>query len=159
MSRANLFLRAVTAVAFCAACALLLALANPAHAKLATDDWLAGAHLFSRHENAAAFKDGNHGAYVQHLRTGITAGIVRNSYGRTSAYLGHTWHTADGRFALTAGVITGYPDSPVSPLLIPSMRLPLTRHLAARVSYLPKPPRHGASSAVHFSLETTWERP
>ncbi|MCE2658321.1 MAG: hypothetical protein LW854_08735 [Rubrivivax sp.] len=158
MSAAALLMRAIAAVAFCAACALVLAFASPAHAKLATDDWLAGAHLFSRHENAAAFKDGNRGAYVQHLRTGITAGIVRNSYGRTSAYLGHTWHTADGRFALTAGAITGYPDSPVSPLLIPSMRLPLTRNLAARLSYLPKPPRYGASSAVHLSVETTWGR-
>lgn len=35
MSRANLFLRAVTAVAFCAACALLLAFATPAHAHTA----------------------------------------------------------------------------------------------------------------------------
>jgi hypothetical protein len=158
MSAAALLLRAAATVAFCAACALLLAFAGPAHAKLATDDWLAGAHLFSRHENAASFRDGNHGLYAQHLRTGITAGIVRNSYGRTSAYLGKTWHTADGRFALTAGAITGYPDNPVSPLLIPSMRLPLTRHLAARLSYLPKPPRYGASSAVHLSVETTWSR-
>lgn len=44
------------------------------------------------------------------LRTesGLTLGIVRNSFGRTAGYVARTWETSDKRFALTVGAISGY---------------------------------------------------
>lgn len=40
--------------------------------------------------------------------SGATLGVVRNSLARPAVYAAYTWETADGRFALTAGAITGY---------------------------------------------------
>lgn len=110
-----------------------------------------GAHIGSSHFNPG-YENGNVGVYAK-TSSGYTAGVVRNSYGRTSFYVGKTWETADKRFALTAGVITGYPAADVSPLLVPSYRHGLGDGWAARLSCLPKPPRNGASDAVHLSIE------
>jgi len=110
-----------------------------------------GIHLASVHREPG-FNNANVGAYVQ-FESGLTAGVVENSYRRTSFYAGWTWETADKRFALTAGAITGYPSAKVSPLLVPSYRHDMGDGWSARISYLPKPPRYGASDAVHASIE------
>lgn len=73
-----------------------------------------GAHLHTFHfgredtHPALPLRDSTPGLYVR-TEHGWTAGIVpRNSYGFASVYLAQTIETADGRFALTLGAITGY---------------------------------------------------
>ena len=116
-----------------------------------------GVHLFSLH-TAPGLEAANPGLYVRH-ESGDTAGVFRNSYARTSAYAGYTLETADRRFALTLGAVTGYPAKPVLPLAVPSVRFGLSGlgvadQVAARVAYLPKPPgRIGRSHALHLSIE------
>lgn len=96
------------------------------------------------------------GVYAR-LRNGATFGAFRNSYGRGSAYLGYTFETADGRFALTVGGVTGYHGAAVQPLVIPSMQFGLDALGApgwkARIALAPKPPRQAAAAAVHFAVE------
>lgn len=109
-----------------------------------------GLHLASKHAKHG-YQNANIGAYVR-LDSGLTFGALRNSEDRFSTYAGWTWETKGGMFALTAGAITGYRRADVSPLVIPSMRIPLGDRFAARVSYVPKPHDSG-SSAVHLSVE------
>lgn len=119
---------------------------------LATATITLGVHLFSVH-TAAGLEPVNPGLYVRH-ESGFTAGAFRNSYRRTSAYAGYTFETADRRFALTVGAVTGYPAKAVLPLAVPSVRFELGDQVAARVAYLPKPPgRIGHSHALHLSIE------
>lgn len=111
-----------------------------------------GLHLASWH-SAPSLESVNPGLYVRH-ESGFTAGAFRNSYRRESAYAGWTFETADRRFALTAGAVTGYPARRVLPLLVPSVRLGLTERVAARLAYLPKPPTDfGSSHSLHLSVE------
>jgi hypothetical protein len=117
------------------------------------EPWQAGVHLVSIHERAG-FETFTPGLYLRSV-SGLTVGLLSNSYGLPSAYAAQTWETADQRFALSLGVITGYPSAPVSPLLVPSWRVGAWQGLALRVSYIPKPPRDGASSALHISIEAT----
>ena len=114
-----------------------------------------GAHLHTLHLGAQAhgLQDSTPGLYLR-TDAGLTLGHYRNSHGRPSSYAGWTWQAADQRFALTAGVVTGYPARRYAVLLVPSVRVPLARHTALRIAYLPKPPKYGAAAGVHFSLET-----
>ena len=127
----------------------LLALHTPAHALTF------GAHLHTAHLGAQAgqMQDSTPGLYLR-TDAGLTLGHYRNSHGRPSSYAAWTWQTADQRFALTAGVVTGYPARRYSPLLVPSVRFALTDSLAARIAYIPKPPRYGSAAGVHFAIET-----
>lgn len=132
--------------------ALAAALAAPcASAHAATF----GAHLHTLHlgAQAAGLQDSTPGLYMR-TDAGLTLGHYRNSHGRPSSYAGWTWQTADQRFALTAGVVTGYAARRYAPLLVPSLRLPLTHSTALRIAYLPKPPKYGSAAGVHFSVET-----
>lgn len=113
--------------------------------------WLLGIHLASAHAQPG-FEAATVGVYAQDPQ-GVTLGVLRNSEGRVSVYAAQTWHSADGRWALTAGGISGYRHAAVSPLLVPSARVPLGESSALRVSLIPKPPRKGGSSALHLSLE------
>jgi hypothetical protein len=112
-----------------------------------------GLHLISLHARHG-YETATPGVYVR-MSTGMTAGLLRNSEGRASTYLGYTWETADRRWALTVGGITGYRSAVVSPLLVPSWRYALSGNkLAWRVAYIPKPPEAGrGSSALHLALE------
>lgn len=108
-----------------------------------------GLHLTTAHFGAAPgldLQDRNPGIYAR-TAAGLTIGAYRNSVGRNSVHAGWTWETADRRWALTAGVVSGYSRGRVGPLLIPSVRLG-----AARLSYLPKARRDG-SHGVHLSVE------
>lgn len=115
--------------------------------------FILGAHLLTAHfgSNAHDLQSVTPGVYVQSA-CGPTAGAFRNSYGRASAYAGWTWTTDDGRFALTAGAVTGYPAAPVLPLLVPSTRLQLGEGLSARLALLPRQVK-GRSVGLHLSIE------
>jgi hypothetical protein len=117
----------------------------------------------------------NVGAYAR-WDNGFTVGAFRNSLHRKSAYIGWTLTDGDDRFAITLGAVSGY-DKVVAdgtgdhqavrcdaehgcrmvslkrtilPLIVPSVRLPITNQLSARVALL-APARKPA--AVHFALE------
>lgn len=69
---------------------------------------------------------------------GILGGIYRNSLGRTSVYGGKEWATDKMRLgplelqaALTAGLITGYPQKPVMPFAMPGILATLGDHQLA----------------------------
>lgn len=117
-----------------------------------------GLHLATAHfgsATAAQLQGSNPGIYLR-TDAGLTLGAYRNSHGLRSSYAGWTWTTDDGRWSLTAGGVTGYPRARVSPLLVPSLRVPLVGDgatgWAARISYLPKPHSDGAQG-LHLSLE------
>lgn len=112
-----------------------------------------GMHLATAH-SGGGYQGFNPGVYVR-APSGLTAGLYRNSYSAPSAYLGWTWQTADQRWALTAGAVTGYPAARLLPVLVPSMRVGLPAPgWAARLTLIPKPPRHGVATGLHLSLET-----
>ena len=111
-----------------------------------------GAHLHTAHfgQGHERMNDNNPGLYV--MADNLTAGIYYNSERATSVYAGYTWATADGRFALTVGGVTGYRQARVMPLVVPSYRHGLVDGYAARVSFLPRPPKGGVGG-VHLSVE------
>jgi hypothetical protein len=134
------------------AAVVLAAFAGPAH----SDGLTIGAHLVTHHmlvPEGAKLTDSNPGLYVR-MPSGLTLGAYRNSYGLGSAYAGNTWQTASGTWALTAGLVTGYPNRPVAPLLVPSVRLPLPGldGYAFRLALLPKPRPNGAAG-LHLCFE------
>lgn len=142
----HLLLRCLQLGLLLLACALGNLIAHgPARA-----DGVVGLHLASAHSRGG-YEAATVGMYVQH--DGLTAGVLRNSYGRMSAYAGWTLQTADARWAVTVGAVTGYPARRVSLLVAPSVRLPLAEGWAARLAYLPKPPQVGSSAALHLSIE------
>lgn len=124
------------------------------------DALILGLHLATAHFGAPAnahFQNVNPGIYLR-TEQGLTLGAYRNSNNRHSNYVAWTWSTADGRWSITAGAVTGYPRYPVSPLLVPSVRIPFSNvpgGWAARIAYLPKPHNRGASG-MHFSVERGW---
>jgi hypothetical protein len=116
-----------------------------------------GLHLATAHFGAPASAELNSVTPGVYMRTadGLTLGAFRNSHGAGSAYVAWTWSTADGRWSITAGGVTGYPRASVSPLLAPSVRLPLgdiAPGWVARLAYLPKPHSDGAHG-LHLSIE------
>lgn len=125
---------------------------------MSTGAIILGLHLATAHFGGTAasqMHDANPGLYVR-LGNGATAGAYRNSEGRPSVYAGWTWSTADGRWAITAGGVTGYARAAVSPLVVPSLRVGLgDTGWATRLAYLHKPHSHGASG-VHMSIERGW---
>jgi hypothetical protein len=113
--------------------------------------WLIGLHLLSAHA-APGYQSATVGIYAQSPE-GWTAGVLRNSEGRLSAYAGHTseW----GPVSLTVGGIGGYKRGGLQPLLVPSVRVIEVGDLAARLSLIP-PPGQGGSAALHLSVEMKW---
>lgn len=63
------------------------------------------------------------GAYVV-ADNGLTAGAYRNTLGRTSLQLGYTSQVS-GRWAWSAGVVTGYPGTKTGYASEPSSKYPL----------------------------------
>lgn len=136
-----------------------------------------GLHLGSVHvPRRADQQDFNPGFYFK-AEDGLTAGIYRNTIGRTSVYAGYT---ADaGPFSLTAGLITGYQhhancitawiggppaklgqvcgtsrgsQGAVTAFLNPSMRLPIVLGLTPRLTLVP-PWCRGDVTTLHLSIE------
>ena len=113
-----------------------------------------GMHVATAHTRGG-HQGFNPGVYLRQP-SGFTAGLYRNSCSAASAHVGWTWQTADQRWALTAGAVTGYPAAPLLPVLVPSVRIGLPAPgWDARLTLIPKPPRHGAGAGLHLSLETT----
>lgn len=121
---------------------------------MSTGALILGLHLITGHADTppgVELHSRTPGIYVR-MPSGATLGAYRNSHGSSSAYAGWTWSTADGRWSITAGGVTGYPRAPVVPLLVPSLRIPITDDAALRLSALAKAHRDGAAG-IHLSVE------
>jgi hypothetical protein len=112
-----------------------------------------GLHLVTAHFGSLPKQRLHSKTFGVYLRTdaGLTLGAYSNSIGSPSAYAAWTWETADRRFAVTAGAVTGYAAAPVMPLLVGSARVPITREAALRIALLPKPPR--GTGGLHLAIE------
>ena len=117
-----------------------------------------GLHLATAHFDAAPRSDlrgFNLGIYAR-APGGFTVGAYSNSHARLSVYGGWTFETADRRFAITAGAVSGYrlgapPRPRILPLVVPSVRLG-DDDASLRLSLLPKASKHSAAG-LHFSIE------
>ncbi len=133
-----------------------------------------GLHLGSAHvPDRPQQNNSNVRVYVR-TQGGWTAGVYRNTLGRTSTYIGHTQELGAG-FALTLGAVHGYEkrcgrverykprsndtylhtycddgaNSKVAPLIVPSYRLPYAVLGATpRLSVAPS-----KYTAIHLSVE------
>jgi hypothetical protein len=122
----------------------------PAHAEGLT----IGAHLGSWHSQPG-FNNANPGLFVR-AKSGLTAGVYRNSIRRTSTYVGYTasWAiTPRVDASVTVGAITGYTVAPVMPMVVPSLRVGLTEQLSARVIYIPRVHEKQGADVLHLALE------
>lgn len=108
-----------------------------------------GIHIGSHHMPARDYQNFNPGAYVR-WASGITVGGYYNSERRPSVYAGYTHQW--GRFALTAGLITGYERRAVMPMLVPSVRLGAIGPATLRLAILPKLEKRGAT-VLHLMAE------
>lgn len=138
-----------------------------------------GVHVGSKHMDSGSGADGslgwnnsNPGVYAR-WGNGFTVGHYENSLRRPSTYAGWTFDMLDGYVGLTVGVATGYDklvDGPgdhravrcaekcrwvnlknvITPLLVPSVRLPVTEKVGVRLSALLPP---GQPMAFHLSIE------
>lgn len=125
-----------------------------AAASFATSADTVGLHIGSQHYPAKDFNNFNPGAYYRWDSAPVAGGIpviggYYNSERRASFYGG--LHYQWGYAGVTIGAITGY-SKPVLPLVAPSIMLPITDRVAARVVYLPKVEKRGAH-VVHLMLE------
>lgn len=137
--------------------------------------WVIGLHLATAHAGQQVpMNAATPGLYLK-APNGWAGGAYRNSLGNASLWVGKVFETADKRWALTVGAVTGYQrregqrycrhgfrhvawnpcvlgdSEPVRPLLAPSVRLPITDNVAARLSYMPK--FGDGAHALHLSLE------
>lgn len=129
-----------------------------------------GVHLTSWHAagGEGSWNNQNYGLYLR-TEDGLTLGGYRNSRNFWSNYAG--WTLGD-QWALTLGVVTGYDKvvakgtgdyeamrcehgcrmvslkQVLSPLVVPSVKLPLTDHFALRLSLMV-----GRPTALHLSAE------
>lgn len=117
--------------------------------------WILGLQLVSAHygSGASEMQWATPGIYAMHP-SGATAAVYRNSEGRGSVLVGWTWQWFDGRVALTAGAVTGYPLAPVLPVVVPSVRFEIGDGMALRLSVMP-PIKDRVTGAVTLGVE--WE--
>lgn len=94
------------------------------------------------------------GIYVRH-ESGASGGMYRNSNANFSAWLGWTFETPGKMFAVTVGGVTGYKRS-VTPLLAPSIRLPLKDEWFIRATVVPSLPKYDITGAVMFAVERSF---
>lgn len=126
----------------------------------AAEALIVGLHIATAHFASPVASDMqafNPGIYLR-TPAGLTGGLYRNSEARMSLYGGWTWTTADRRWALTAGAVTGYAHARLSLLVVPSVRFDLGRASdgwSGRLAGLPKPHSDGAAG-IHFSIERSW---
>lgn len=127
--------------------ALLIGLATCADTRADILPETVGIHAVSWHE-----KDGmnnvNPGIYGR-WDNGFTAGTYYNSERRQTFYAGWTFADSSDTFAVTVGAATGYMRASVVPILVPSVRLPMTDRFSLRVSVAPVKD----AAAIHLSFE------
>lgn len=111
---------------------------------------IVGLHLMSYHANRAdTLNAETFGVYALDRRSGFGAGVLRNSYDRTSVHADWTAPVLPN-VDLTFGLITGYPKARVLPLFAPSVHTQ-RGPWAARLTF--SPGVRGGSPALHFSIE------
>lgn len=107
-----------------------------------------GVHIGSVHLPARYFNNVNPGLYVR--QGDWQAGVYRNSYRHTTAYVARAWPITE-RLELATGVATGYRDAwdhgPLAPMAAFSYRF----DGGVRISFLPPTPK--TSAVVHLSKE------
>lgn len=109
------------------------------------EDFTLGVHLYTQHFNQG-YNNYNPGAYVVHKN--IVAGAYYNSEKAWSAYGGYVFKEVfNSPIDVTVGLVTGYKDYKVLPLISPSILV--FDHL--RLSLVPNIRKDGWG--VHFSLE------
>lgn len=109
------------------------------------EDFTLGVHLYTQHFNQG-YNNYNPGMYVVHKN--IVAGAYYNSEKAWSAYGGYVFKEVfNSPIDVTVGLVTGYKDYKVLPLISPSIRV--FDHL--RFSLVPNIRKDGWG--VHFSLE------
>lgn len=122
--------------------------------------WVIGLHVLSLHNpncyqddarQCVAYNKQTTGIYAR-APSGFSFGGYTNSYGHPSAYAGWTWHTPNGRFALTAALVTGYPAKPLRVLAMPSVRFDLPHDWTLRLVGGPRVEKQGAA-VLHIALE------
>lgn len=128
---------------------------------------IVGIHLGTWHSDKSLnLCDNTPGGYAE-WASGFTIGAYKNSEcSKSSAYAGWTWNTAPVflftspnwspivRASLTAGVVTGYRDKPIAPLLLPSLIVSLPADFSLRLTYIPNT-RFTHTSAVNFAIEVS----
>jgi hypothetical protein len=111
-------------------------------------DTTLGLHLGTWHDRHG-YNNFNPGLYV--VKDNNVVGAYHNSERGTSAYAAHVFETESRTFALTVGAVVGYKNRPVTPLVLPSIRVG-TDDFSVRVTLIPAAEKHG-TTAVHFSTE------
>jgi hypothetical protein len=125
--------------------------------------WVVGLHLLSLHSpgcwdddfgRCVAYNKQTTGIYAR-AANGFSFGAFTNSYHRPSAYAGWTWQTDNGRWAVTAAAVTGYPAKPLRAMVLPSVAFDLPGRWTLRLTGGPRVEKGGAA-LLHFALETRW---
>lgn len=97
------------------------------------------------------FNNVNPGAYAI-WKGGYLAGAYFNSYERPTVHAGKLWSFGEsGTFGLYTGLGTGY-DWALTPLIAPSVKLPLGGNVSARITAM-LDPRPDTAQAFHLSVE------
>lgn len=112
-----------------------------------------GLHVGSAHDANSGLNSSTPGLFMI-ADNGATVGGLRNSYGRTSYYLGYTheWNK-EGQLGagMTIGGITGYPCCKYMPIVVPQAVLRLDS-IELRAGVVPKILKQQTSSAITFSV-------
>lgn len=89
------------------------------------------------------------GIVITHNQSGMSAGVLRNSYGDTSYLVTKEW-AINERIKVGTGVISGYSVAPLLPLIS------LTYSVSSRLdlSYLPPCP---GGNTKHGTIVTSWK--
>lgn len=125
--------------------AAAIALSATAHAESLMPDTI-GIHMYTWHFSPSqGYNNYNPGVYVE--KNNVVAGVYYNSERNMSAYGGYIFKSVLGSpIDLMVGVVTGYIDRPVLPLITPSIKIS-----NKRLSLIPNVEKSGWG--LHFSYE------
>lgn len=96
-----------------------------------------GMNLVSEHSPNPhrQFQDVNPGLYYKHA-SGFGFGVYWNSYDKLAGHVDYTtpeWHY----LSITGTLASGYPQLPILPIIMPSVRIPIYREYSLRLGYIP----------------------
>jgi hypothetical protein len=107
-------------------------------------------HLGTFHASSENLNSFNPGIAVR-TQCGIQAGIYYNSYRKPSAYVAYV-HDFKGPFWIAGGVVTGYPASPVLPMVMGGVRIKLDSY-NLRIGYIPGIKKFDTVNMLHVAIE------
>lgn len=116
--------------------------------------WTVGLQMLSFHDQVdnVQFKTITPGIYASSPE-GYTAGIYRNSIGKTSLFAGKAFKAdfslAGEEYSVMLGGVTGYNGVAVAPMIVPSIKID-----KFRFCYVPPYEKKGFYQVLHFSIET-----